>query len=390
MTTIALAGAGRDLDVLIAKATEGTYLPLPGPLDPDAGELLRSIEDGTVPGVLILDARQDTQTALSLAQQFDRDHPQIILLLATDNPAELVLPAMRAGVRDLITTESGLEAVIAALDSAVAASERLNNTGQQPSRVITVVSSKGGAGKTMLATNVAVALARSQRHSTVIVDLDLQFGDVTTALNLTSEFSLIDALPSVKEGDSISLKSYLTTHPSGLYVLAAPENPADADAVTSEHVSQLLRMLAAEFKYVIVDTAPGLSGHTLEALDHTTDMLLLTPLSVTGLRGTRKVIDILGQLQMFTDRGVHLALNFANDSNGLSLQDAEATLQVPIAVALPISKTVPASLNLGEPLMLSKYKDPLAKALIPFVTGFLPAGATLNLSGRHRRGRERR
>lgn len=390
MTTIALAGAGRDLDDLIAKATEGVYLPLSGPLDVDAGDLLRRIDDGTAPGVLILDAREDTQTALSLAQQFDRDYPQIILLLATDNPAELVLPAMRAGVRDLITPGAGLEAVLAALDSAVAASERLNSSGQQRSRVITVVSSKGGAGKTMLATNIAVALARSQRHSTVIVDLDLQFGDVATALNLTSEFSLIDALSSVKEGDAISLKSYLTTHPSGLYVLPAPENPADADAVTSEHVSQLLQMLAAEFKYVIVDTAPGLSGHTLEALDHTTDMLLLTPLSVTGLRGTRKVIDILGQLQMFTDRGVHLALNFANDSNGLSLQDAEATLQAPIAVALPISKTVPASLNLGVPLMQSKYKDPLVKALIPFVTGFLPAGATLNLSGRHRRGKGRR
>ena len=390
MSGIALAAAAEDLEALVAEATGGAHVVLAGPLDQDAGAMLARLSRADLPEVLLLDARGDAETALSLATQLDQQHPEIVLLLATDLSQDLGLAAMRAGVRDLIDVASGVAGVRSALDHALATSGRLAPPTQPRSRIITVVSAKGGAGKTTIATNLAVALARTVRHSTVLVDLNLQFGDVDSALNLTPAYSLADALPSVADGDSISLKSYLATHKSGLYVLPAPEHPAEADSVTGEQVGQLLQMLATEFTYVVVDTSPGLSGHTLAALDHTTDPLLVTPLSVSGIRGSRKISDTFRQLQMFGEDQVHVIVSFADAADGLSTDDVTATLQTPTLAALPTSRTAPASSNLGEAIMESRPRAPLAKALSPLASRYLPEGVDLAQGGRHRRRRKKK
>ncbi|MGJ9372360.1 AAA family ATPase [Nesterenkonia sp. CF4.4] len=246
-----------------------------------------------------------------------------------------------------------------------------------------MVSSKGGVGKTTVATNLAVALAQAVPYSTVIVDLDLQFGDVATTLNLSPEHFMAEALQSVASGDTIALKTRLTLHETGLYVLPAPAHPAEADGITSAQISQLLKVLTQEFPYVVVDTSPGLSDHTLGALDHTTDPLLLTGLSVTGVSGMRKVVDTLSVLQMFTDR-YHVVVNWADATDGVSLADVEQTLGTPVGTAIPRSKSAPGSANVGVPLMQSHVRDPLVKSLASLVNTLLPEGVKLDPRGRLR------
>lgn len=396
MTRIVLAGAGPDIEQTFTEATGGALLSLPGALDERPADLLARLGGAPAPELLVLDSRLDPEGCLALAQQFHTALPSIVVLLVTDQPETLSLQALRAGVRDLIPAAAEPAEVRQVLDAAAATAARLGATpGSQPisrvprqaGRVVSVVSSKGGVGKTTVATNVAVALARALPHSTVLVDLDLQFGDVATALNLTPEYSLTDALESVANGDTIALKTYLTLHGTGLYVLAAPEDPADADGVTGEQVSELVQLLASQFPYVVVDTCPGLSDLTLGALDRTTDPLLLTALSVPGVRGMRKVIDTLGQLQMFSERH-HVVVNFADQCQGLSMDDVEANLGVPVGTSLPMSKAVPASLNLGVPVMQSQLRDPLARALTPLVDELLPEGVSTPRAGRHRRTRK--
>ena len=391
MTRIVLAGAGPDVEPSFAEATAGAHLALPGPVDQRPADLLGRLGGAPAPDLLVLDSRPDPEATLALAQQFHAALPTIGVLLLTDRPEALSLPAMRAGVRDLIPASATPVEIRSVLDQAAAAVARLvpgtpvagpRRTG----RVITVVSPKGGVGKTTVATNIAVALARTVPHSTVVVDLDLQFGDVATALNLTPEYSVPDALGSAADGDTIALKTYLTLHGTGLYVLPAPDNPAAADGVTAEDVTRLLQVLAAEFPYVVVDTTPGLTDHTLGALDSTTDPLLLTSLTVPGVRGTRKVIDTLDQLQMFAGEH-HVVVNLADSANGLTLADVEANLGVPVGTSLPTSKAAPASLNLGVPLMQSHMRDPLSKALAQLVDGLLPDGVSVPRSGRHARRR---
>ena len=111
------------------------------------------------------------------------------------------------------------------------------------------------------------------------------------------------------------LKTFLTQHPTGLYAVCGAESPAAGDRVTAEDVSRLLAALAREFRYVVVDTAPGLSAQTLAALDRATDVVMLSSMDVPGVRGLRKELDVLRELCMIP-AGRHVVMNFADPKTG--------------------------------------------------------------------------
>jgi pilus assembly protein CpaE len=229
-------------------------------------------------------------------------------------------------------------------------------------RIITIVSPKGGVGKTTISTNIAVGLARRVPNSTVIVDLDIQFGDVGSALDLEPEHFLADAVHGAARHDAMVLKTFLTPHPSGLYAICAPNSPADADRITAEDIGHLVRTLAAEFRYVVLDTAPGLSETTLAALDQTSDLIMLTSMDVPGVRGLRKELDTLAELGMMVPSR-QVVLNFADSKGLLSVADVEATIGTGVDLLLPRSKATVTSVNQGVPLLLSDGRDPMAKQL---------------------------
>lgn len=331
--------------------------------------------------------------ALRIAADLDAQHPGLSIVLVSDLGTDLTLPAMRAGVRDLLHPDASIGDIRAVLQRAVHAAERsrpLRHAITPPpparGRVISVVSPKGGVGKTTIATNLAVGLTTFAPTSTVLVDLDLQFGDVASALDLTAERSLTDAVRATATSDSMALKTYLTQHPTGLYVLCGSEAPADADEITAEHISDLLQMLAEEFRYVVVDTAPGLSEHTLAAMDQSSDLVLVSSLDVPGIRGLRKELLTLTELNMVPDAR-HIVLNLADRRHGLSPADAEATLQRPIDVLLPRHKTIATSTNQGIPLLQQPANNRLTKQLRHLVNRFAPPTPP-RTKGRHhtRRG----
>jgi pilus assembly protein CpaE len=251
-----------------------------------------------------------------------------------------------------------------------------------------VVSPKGGVGKTTVATNLAVGLAIATPHPTVLVDLDVQFGDVATALNLVPEYSLPDAVQGQASLDTMVLKTFLTRHSTGLYVLCGPDSPVAADAVSGESVGRLLEMLTAEFQYVVVDTAPGLSEHTLAAMDQSTDLILLTSTDVPGVRGLRKELDTLVELDMMPS-GRHVVLNFSERRGALTTQDIEATLGTGVDLVLPRSKAVISAVNQGIPLLQSGVRDPMTKQLRRLVARFTPPAlaAPARRRGRHQLAR---
>jgi pilus assembly protein CpaE len=325
------------------------------------------------PQVLVLDcATTGVPTALALTARLDEVCPALSVVLVTDAGAEVALAAIRAGATDLLHPAAEATEVAHALRRAVELAE-VRTLARPPEpvaeagatgsgRVISVVSPKGGVGKTTVATNLAVGLARTAPQATVLVDLDLQFGDVASGLNLDPEYHLPATVTGPAARDTMVLKTYLTLHETGLYVIAAPESPVEADAVGPEDVRRLLRTLAAEFRYVVVDTAPGLSDHTLAAMDETTDLVLLTSMDVPGLRGLRKEIDTLRVLELDHARR-QVVVNFADPGAGLGVADVEATIGASVDVLLPRSKAAAASVNLGVPLLQSGVRDPMTKQL---------------------------
>jgi pilus assembly protein CpaE len=387
MSHIVLVTASADLEERVHKAlAEGELLSLPlGPLPSDPAHVFTHLDESTAPRVVMLDAGAEPKSALELAARFDAQCPMISVILVSKPDPEVSLAAMRAGVRDILhpaADDSEIQQVLdrafqAAVDRALALDgargrQSADNSSVRTGKVITIVSPKGGVGKTTVATNVAVGLARTAPHSTVLVDLDVQFGDVASALNLEPEYALPDAVYGPASRDAMVLKTFLTKHETGLYVICGPRTPADADGISGQEVSRLLQTLASEFRYVVVDTAPGLSDHTLAALDQTTDLVLLTSMDVPGVRGLRKELDTLAQLGL-TPESRHVVLNFTDTRAGLSVADVEATIGTAVDVRLPRSAATQVSVNQGLPLLQSGRRDQVAKQLRGLVNRFTPA-----------------
>jgi len=385
MSRVLLATASADLQDRVHKATDGQVLSLPlGPLPADPAHVFAQLERSAAPKVVVLDAGADPEAALELAAHFDAQCPMISVILVSEPAPEVSRAAMRAGVRDIVHPAASVADIRQVLDHAFqAAMERAvlldpnritpahESESARTGRVITIVSPKGGVGKTTVATNVAVGLARTAPHSTVLVDLDIQFGDVASALDLEPEYALPDTVQGPASRDAMVLKTFLTQHSTGLYVICGARTPADSDAISGPAVSQLLQMLASEFRYVVVDTAPGLSDHTLAAMDLTTDLILLTSMDVPGVRGLRKELDALNQLGLVPDSR-YVVLNFADSRAGLSVADVEATIGVGVDLRLPRSKAIPPSVNQGLPLLQSGGRDPMTKQLRGLVNRLTP------------------
>ncbi|MCW2684046.1 MAG: flpE [Blastococcus sp.] len=389
MSRVVLAGAGEDLILRVKQATDGDLSVLPpGRLPADPARLFEQLTDGELPDVLLVGPHSPAPEALTLAARLDVATPGISVVLMVEPSPEMWQAAMRAGIRDLIHPSSDVDEIRAAIERAgqAAAGRRrvlrpVSETERYTGRVITIASPKGGVGKTTVSTNLAIGLTAHAPQSTVLVDLDVQFGDVASALGLTPEYTLPDAVRGPASEDTMVLKTFLTQHPSGLYAVCGSENPAAGDTVSGSDVTRLLTSLAREFRYVVVDTAPGLSEQTLAALDRATDVVMLSSMDVPGVRGLRKELDVLRELCMIP-AGRHVVMNFADPKGGLSVRDVESAIGTGVDVVLPRSKGVPASTNEGVPIISSHRRDPMVKEMQRLVARF--AATPLMKPGKYR------
>ncbi|TFV66045.1 UNVERIFIED_ORG: MinD/ParA family protein [Bacillus sp. AZ43] len=378
MSRVVLAGAGEELILRVKEATGGDVHVLPpGRLPGDPARLFEQLVDGELPDVLLVGPYAPAPEVLTLAARLDVQSPGIAVVLMADPSPEMWQAAMRAGIRDLLAPDSDVAEIQTAVERAGAAAagrrrvlRPAGETERYAGRVITVASPKGGVGKTTVSTNLAIGLTAAAPQSTVLVDLDVQFGDVASALGLAPEYALPDAVRGPASEDTMVLKTFLTQHPSGLYAVCGAENPADGDTVSGEDVTRLLASLAREFRYVVVDTAPGLSEQTLAALDRASDVVMLTSMDVPGVRGLRKELDVLRELAMIP-AGRHVVMNFADPKGGLSVRDVELAIGTGVDVVLPRASSVPASTNQGVPLLQhGRRRDPMVKELRRLVSRF--------------------
>jgi pilus assembly protein CpaE len=240
------------------------------------------------------------------------------------------------------------------------------------SKVIVVVAPKGGAGKTAVSSNLSVALAQRHPGRVVAVDLDVQFGDLGLALSLSPEHTLAQLARS-SQIDATTLKLHLTPAPSGLFVLAGASDPVDAESIGHTHVSHVLRMLAQNFDFVVVDTPAGLDDLTLAALECATDLLLVSSLDVTSIRSLRNALDAFDRIGISAERT--LLLNRADSKVGLDPSDAEDVMGMKIACSIPSSREIPLSLNLGNPVVISEPKSAVAKQLQQLAQLYAPSDA---------------
>lgn len=318
--------------------------------------------------------------ALELASRFEQQYPAVGVLLFSEQAESLALRALRSGVRDVLDVSAEIPDIRWAIRRASDLTHVSGKDGTPVTpdtytgRVITVASPKGGVGKTTLATNVARALAEQSPRGTALVDLDVQFGDVAAALDLDPDYTVGEILDGPALRDAMALKSLMATHRSGLQVVCGVKSPAEADKLAADKVSHLLDTLRQEFRYVVLDTAPGLSEHTLAALDHTTDLVLVTSLDVPGVRGLRKELEVLDQLSLHPHTR-HIVVNNADRISGISVADVEATIGRKVDLVVPRHASILRSTNVGSPVVELAPKEKVSKELAKFASRFSPTGS---------------
>ena len=231
----------------------------------------------------------------------------------------------------------------------------------QAGRVITVFSPKGGTGKTVTASNLAAALAK-QGRKTLLLDLDLQFGDAAIVMGIEPEKTIYDLVVAPGELDIEKLAGYTTKHPCGLDILPAPLRPEDAELVTESKITRLLEVARECYDAIIVDTSPFFHGPMLATLDRTDELLVLCGLDVPTLKNVRLAMQTL-ELLSFPSSRIRYVLNRANTKVGLSKREVEGALKVAVQVEVPSDRMVPISVNRGTPAVLSEPGSDFAKAM---------------------------
>jgi pilus assembly protein CpaE len=337
---------------------------------------LVALDENGPPGALILIAGPSLGEPDGIAEvaQLLRSRPDVSAILVVRRlSTELLQQAIRAGISDVLAMPAEAEQLQDALGRAAG---QLNVAIPPPSlmavpepgstdrgRIVTVFSTKGGAGKSFVATNLAVLLAKRSSKPVVLVDADLQFGDVAVMLGMAPQHTIIDAVNQIDRLDEDLLKSLLINHePSGLKVLAAPIEPAFADSVSLPHMRRVLDILTSFCSHVVIDTPASFNDIVLGVLEQADDIVLMAGMDIPHIKNTKIGLQTLRLLHIPASK-VKLTLNRANSKVKLDIADVERTLQMKADCLLPSDIAVPQSINKGVPIVIDAPRSGVSRNL---------------------------
>jgi pilus assembly protein CpaE len=290
-----------------------------------------------------------------------------LILAAYGEPNGIVETGLAVGAADVLVLPQSAETLMFALRKAARVA-----TATEAGKVVTVFSPKGGSGKTVLATNLAVAAARSGQR-TLLVDLDLQFGDSALTLAVAPRATITDLAASAGDVDSEKLKAFVTRDSrTGVSVLPAPQRPEEADMIGQAELASILNAARHTYDAVVVDTGPLFDAAVLAALDHSDQLLLVSNPEVTSLKNVRIGLETIDRLGFDRER-VSLVANRLGAAGGVGHADIEQALDTKIAFELPDDPEVPAAINRALPVVVADEDSRFARAIAELLPLVFPA-----------------
>jgi pilus assembly protein CpaE len=312
------------------------------------------------PDLLLVACSEYSERALYLIEAAAAQRPDRPIVVAYfGTPDGFLQRAFEVGADDLLTLPAPPDQVEFALRKVIAR-RRGVTVGSVTNPMICVLGPKGGTGKTLTSCNLAVALAGAGKRP-VIVDLDLQFGDVGIALGLSPERTIYDLARVGESLDADKVEDFLTDHPSGARVLLAPSRPDQAASVTVEFLREAYAVLRARHDYVIVDTPPGFTPEVIASIDLSSHLLLVGMLDAFSLKSTKLGLETLELMGSDPER-IRLVLNRADSNIGISREEAEAIIGRRPDVYVPSAREIPRAATDGEPIVLANERSEAARA----------------------------
>jgi pilus assembly protein CpaE len=339
-----------------------------------------SLARETTPHVVIMDINMPDMDGISATEALLKELPNTqIVILSVQNEPDYMRRAMLAGARDFLPKPPSADELVSTIRKvgqraltqtfvmpvaqAPGAPVSLSSPHALHGKVIVVYSPRGGVGRTMVATNLGLAL-HTEDTPTVIVDAALQFGDVAACLNLQTRNSLLDLVEQSAELDTDLVERIAIHHSSGMKVIAAPARPEQAEAVQGAQISKVIRYLASVFQYVVVDTSSALNESTIGALDASDVVVLIGAPDLPTIKNLRMFFD-LGEALNLTPQKIVLIMNRMDKRFGISAEKVADLLKQPIIAQIPLDdRVVPLSTNNGEPFILADRTKPIARSIL--------------------------
>lgn len=304
--------------------------------------------------------------AIAAARAQREDRP--VVVLHQGFPNGFLERAFEAGADDLVALPDSAGQLEFALEKALAR-RRGSAAPASSGTMITVLGPKGGTGKTVTSSNLAVALALAGTSS-VLVDLDLQFGDVGLALGLEPTRTIYDLAASGGSLDGEKLDGFLARHESGARALLAPLRPDQAAAIGTVFLREVFAILRSRFDYVVVDTPPAFTPEVIAAVDASSELLLVGMLDALSLKDTKVGLETLGEMG-YDPRTTTLVLNRADSSVGITQEDVERLLGREPDVLVGSDRAIPRALTAGQPIVVAEPKSKAARAYTTLAERYL-------------------
>ena len=350
-----------------------------------------SVLDETAPDLLLIACARYSERALYVIEGAAKQRPdRPVVILYTGQPDGFMQRAFDAGADDLLTLPMASDQIVFALEK-VMARRRSATLDAAVCPMICVLGPKGGTGKTLTSCNLAAALALAGKR-TVIIDLDLQFGDVGIAYGLAPERTMHDL---VRVGGSIDpekVDSFVLEHPSGVRALLGPRRPDQAASIGVDFLRDVYAAVRTTNDFVIIDTAPGFTPEVIASIDSSSELCVVGMLDALSLKDTKLGLETL-ELMGYDGSNIRLVLNRSDTKVGITHADMEKVLGRRPDVFVPSDPDVPRSMTDGKPLVLANERSPVARAYRTLAGLYLgeqpmPESANGNGNGGGREGRK--
>ena len=356
------------------------------------------------PDVIVMDINMPGMDGIAASEIIAQRLPfSPIIMMSVHGEAEHLKRAMNAGAREFLVKpfsgdefatsikrvherelarrEQLQESPVVAGSSTPVATENV-----EEHQVVAVFSPKGGAGRTTLATNLALALRQETNQRVALVDANLQFGDVGVLLNLNPKNrSVLDAVEG-GEPDRDIIESVIVDHSTGIRVLLAPPSPEGADLVTAAYLRKIVEMLKESHDWVIVDLPSGLNDHTLGVLDAADQILVVAALEITTIKNVRLFLEVADQLDYERSK-IRLVINRSDASQGIRIGDVEASIRRPIdGTIVSDGRLAVLAVNRGVPFVVSHPESPLSRDVVKLARTLVGADSTTKTGKAAKRG----
>jgi len=332
-----------------------------------------SLTESLKPDIVLMDINMPVLDGIKATEEISLNLPSsAVIIVSVQDEQEYLRKAMSVGAQEYLVKGFAPDELINAIHRVKEFQDRrkprlVEVSKEEPfppeAKVITVFGTKGGVGRSLIATNLAVSLREELKGEVVIVDLDLQFGDIAMMLNLTPKFTISDLTPNLENLDKEVLKDYLTSHSSGVKVLASPSKPAEAERVGKEVVEKVLELLKESYGFIIIDTVPSFEDIVLTALDFSDLILLLATLDLPTIKNTKLALETMSSLK-YPPEKIRLVLNRSDSHTGLKLSDIEGSLHYKVSSFIPSDgKLVVPSVSRGVPFVSSNPESEISKSI---------------------------